>query len=114
MTKTTLRGSRKREAFCNPAKTGIRLVLTLALIVTSLVQVKAGRFAPTVTVKNIKGQITDINGQPLVNVTVQVKGSNRTTASDDQGYYSLSADEGAILVFSSVGYKTREEAVKGK
>ncbi|MES1159881.1 MAG: TonB-dependent receptor plug domain-containing protein, partial [Bacteroidota bacterium] len=101
MTKPTLRG-------------GVILLLTLALILTGLVPVKAGRFSPTVVVKNIKGQITDIDGQPLVNVTIQVKGSQRTTTSDEQGYYSINANDGELLVFSSVGFKTREEAVKGK
>ncbi|HWK07631.1 MAG TPA: SusC/RagA family TonB-linked outer membrane protein [Puia sp.] len=109
MTKTPLRGSRRRKMLSFAVKTGVGVMLTIVSIVASLAQARAGIFSPT-----IKGQITDINGQPLVNVTVQVKGSIRTTASDDQGYYSVSAGEGDILIFSSVGYKTREEAVKGK
>ncbi|HEY4208919.1 MAG TPA: carboxypeptidase regulatory-like domain-containing protein [Puia sp.] len=37
----------------------------------------------------IKGQVTDAKGQPLVNVTIQIKGSSRTTTSDEQGNYSI-------------------------
>lgn len=109
MTTTLLRGSGRRKVLSFAVKTGVGVLLTLVSIVAGLAPARAGIFSPT-----IKGQITDINGQPLVNVTVQVKGSTRTTASDDQGYYSVSANEGDILIFSSVGYKTREEAVKGK
>ncbi|MHA4806601.1 SusC/RagA family TonB-linked outer membrane protein [Flavitalea flava] len=62
----------------------------------------------------IKGQITDEHGQPLVNVTVQVRGTKKTTVSDAQGNYVISADDNAILIFSFVGYRNREEAIKGR
>ncbi|HVU56446.1 MAG TPA: SusC/RagA family TonB-linked outer membrane protein [Puia sp.] len=62
----------------------------------------------------VKGQVTDTKGQPLVNVTVQVKGSNKTTTSDEQGNYTINVEETDVLVFSSVGYKTREEAVRSR
>lgn len=62
----------------------------------------------------VKGQIIDEHGQPLVNVTVQVRGTKKTAVSDAQGNYVISVDENATLVFSFVGYRTREEAVKGR
>jgi len=78
-------------------------------ILTGLAPAMATPFGRT-----IKGQVTDTKGQPLVNVTIQVKGSSKTTTSDEQGYYSINVEENDILVFSSVGYKTHEEAVKSR
>lgn len=66
------------------------------------------RFAITV-----KGRVTDENGQPLENVTVQVKGTRTTTLTNAEGYYSIAADEGATLIFSFVGYANKETAVTG-
>lgn len=66
-----------------------------------------------VSIAQIKGQVTDAAGQPLANVTVQVKGSKKTAVTDAQGYYSIAADANAALIFSFVGYTTREESLKG-
>src|SRR5436853_358455 len=99
-----------------------KLTLLFVLIFASLLPAQIKAFSPgkdlvakeTPPAKIIKGQVTDIKGQPLVNVTIQIKGSSKTTTSDDQGYYSISVEENDVLIFSFVGYKTREEAVKSR
>lgn len=60
--------------------------------------------------KVIQGRVTDeANGAPLPGINVLVKGSNRGTVTDAEGNYQLEVGEGtASLVFSSVGYITRE------
>jgi TonB-linked SusC/RagA family outer membrane protein len=47
----------------------------------------------------------------LPGVSILVKGTTRGTVTDADGKYSIEANEGATLVFSSVGYVTQEIAV---
>ena len=57
----------------------------------------------------VTGTVTQASdGEPLVGVSVLIKGSAQGTSTDIDGNYTLKADEGAILVFSYVGFTTRE------
>ena len=59
----------------------------------------------------VKGKVTAKDGNALPSVTVQVKGKNEATQSGGDGMYQLSVHETAgTLVFSSVGYATKEAA----
>ncbi|WP_206667123.1 SusC/RagA family TonB-linked outer membrane protein [Seonamhaeicola maritimus] len=58
----------------------------------------------------VSGTVSDIDG-PLPGVNILVKGTSQGTQTDFDGNYSLSAENGAILVFSYLGYKTQEVAV---
>lgn len=58
---------------------------------------------------DIRGKITDENGDPLSRATVSVKGSLRYILSNDKGEFSFSnVDDKAILVVSYVGYDVKE------
>lgn len=59
----------------------------------------------------VAGRVTDEAGQPLVGVTVVVKGTQTGTATGTGGSYSISASEEQTLAFSYVGYMTAEEVV---
>lgn len=52
--------------------------------------------------------------QPLIGVNVLEKGTTNGTVSDIDGSYNLNVDANAVLVFSYVGYETKEVAIKGK
>lgn len=57
----------------------------------------------------IKGKVTDAAGEPLIAVNIGVKGTSAGTTSDVNGAYSLQVpDNATTLVFSFVGYKTKE------
>lgn len=56
----------------------------------------------------IKGKVVDDQGQPLVGVTVQVKGMNIGTITDIDGNFSLKAPENKTLVFTYIGYEKKE------
>lgn len=57
----------------------------------------------------VSGTVTQASdGEPLVGVSVLIKGSSQGTSTDIDGNYTLKADEGATLVFSYVGFTTRE------
>src|SRR5690606_36521065 len=62
----------------------------------------------------VYGAITDTQGLPLVGVSISVKGTQKGTVSDFNGYYSLAVDANEILIFSFIGFKTHEIAVQGR
>ncbi|NNL79769.1 MAG: alpha-2-macroglobulin, partial [Flavobacteriaceae bacterium] len=56
---------------------------------------------------NISGLVNDSSG-PLPGVNVMIKGSNTGTQTDFDGMYWIDANPGETLVFSYVGYMTKE------
>lgn len=58
--------------------------------------------------KTISGTVSSDDGQALADVTVAVKGTLNATTTDDNGRFSIQAEKGQSLVFSSVGYQNRE------
>jgi TonB-linked SusC/RagA family outer membrane protein len=62
----------------------------------------------------VSGTVADTASNPLIGVTVQVKGSKVGTTTDAQGHFEIDAPKNAILVFSYVGYATKEVPINGK
>lgn len=57
----------------------------------------------------VSGTVTQASdGEPLVGVSILIKGTSQGTTTDIDGNYTLKVDEGAILQFSYVGFTTRE------
>jgi TonB-linked outer membrane protein, SusC/RagA family len=82
--------------------------LTRLLLICTLLLFFSATHAQTVT-----GTVSDESGNKLPRVSIVVKGTNRGTTSDADGKFSLAASGNAILVFSSVGFKTTEMQVSG-
>lgn len=61
--------------------------------------------------RTIKGSVSDENGEPLIGVTIIIKGTSNGTVTDFDGNFSLEASKGAVLEFSYVGYKPQEITV---
>src|SRR4051794_5441204 len=59
----------------------------------------------------VSGTLTDDQGEPLPGVSILIKGTNRGTSSDANGYYSLKAPLGATLDVSFIGFTTYEVIV---
>lgn len=59
----------------------------------------------------ISGTITDNNGQPLPGADILVKGTSRGVVSDFDGNYQIQASTGEILLFSSLGFVSKEIVV---
>jgi len=71
--------------------------------------------APVVVERDISGQVTDENSDPLPGVNVLVKATTIGTVTDIDGNYRLTAPDNAeTLVFSSVGYVTQEVTIGGQ
>ncbi|WP_236263892.1 TonB-dependent receptor [Dysgonomonas sp. Marseille-P4677] len=65
--------------------------------------------------KTIKGKVTDTNGEPLIGVSVTVKGTTVGTVTDIDGAYTLKvSDSNATLVFSFIGFQAQEIALNGQ
>lgn len=65
--------------------------------------------------QTVKGKVTDAaTGDVLPGVAVMVKGTTNGVVTDLDGNYSISAPADAVLLFSSVGYKSEEISVDGK
>jgi TonB-linked SusC/RagA family outer membrane protein len=65
--------------------------------------------------KEVKGKITDASGETLPGVSVRVKGTNSGTTTDINGNYTITVPEdNSILVFTYIGYVTKEVAVSSR
>lgn len=60
--------------------------------------------------REVRGVITG-SGEPLPGANVMIKGTTRGVLADENGSYRIVAEEGAVLVFSYIGYLTKEEPV---
>ncbi|PUV26355.1 SusC/RagA family protein [Sphingobacterium athyrii] len=61
--------------------------------------------------KLVNGLVSDQQKQPIEGVTVSVKGGTKSTTTDSKGTFAIEAGNGAVLVFTNVGYKTAEVPV---
>jgi len=63
----------------------------------------------------VSGRVVDENESPLPGVNIQVKGTNIGTATESDGTYELSVPAPTdTLVFSFIGYQTREIFIEGR
>eukprot|EP01133_Synstelium_polycarpum_P011874 gene11874-13838_t len=59
----------------------------------------------------IRGTVVDEKQQPLPGVSILNRQSKKVTISDSNGKYSIEAEEGALLIFSYIGYQSHEVKV---
>ena len=62
-------------------------------------------------VKEISGTVTDSKGELVISGTVKVKHTTTATITDINGKYKISAPTNGTLVFSYLGYQTKEVPV---
>lgn len=78
-------------------RTGITILMTLLCLWT---------FAQT---KTLGGKVKDATGEPLIGVSVQVKGSKTGAITDFDGNFKLNnVPSGSTILFSYIGYITQE------
>ena len=97
---------RKKIVLCRGANT-LRALLTLLclVVVTGLLS------AQSITVQ---GTVTSaVDNEPLIGVSVMVKGTSTGAVTDIDGRYSVKAEVGQTLDFSYVGMKPYEAKVTG-
>ena len=73
---------------------------------------------PTLKAQNlhtVKGRVLDEENLPLPGVGVKVKNGSAATLTNIDGYYTLNVpSKTSTLVYSSIGYANREEAIDGR
>lgn len=84
---------------------GSAMLLLLCLVIQSFNLLYAQ------TKQKITGVVTDSKGQPVSGASVSVKGSKTAVVTAENGSYTISAAEGAILVITSVNSETTEQVV---
>lgn len=99
-----------------------KAILGVALICMSFVVMAESPKAKTYQTNKesqelrVTGLVTDANNSPVAGASVILKGNSSVAASiDANGRYLISVPSGqSILVFSSVGFESKEVAVEGK
>lgn len=82
----------------------------ITLLITVLLTVCMYSFAQT----NIRGTVKDSKNTPIPGATVRVKETGKAVATDINGTYTIAAAANNTLVFTSVGYVTKEINVNGR
>ena len=80
-----------------------KLFLILAMLLSAIIS-----FAQNV---GISGTVVDSNGEPLIGVSVIVKGTTTGTMTDLDGKFSLNVPSDAVIEISSIGYVTQSMPV---
>lgn len=81
-----------------------RIILTLCLLLLAV--------GATLAQRRISGVVTGSDGEPLIGATVLISGTNRGTATDINGKYTLDApNEGGTIVVKYTGYASQEVVI---
>ncbi|MDO6803698.1 SusC/RagA family TonB-linked outer membrane protein [Wenyingzhuangia sp. 1_MG-2023] len=81
----------------------LKTIRILLLLIVTTVQFSFAQ-------EKIMGVVTDGSGK-IPGATITIKGTSKTTITDFDGNYSITADKGDILAFSYFGMKTEERTV---
>jgi TonB-linked SusC/RagA family outer membrane protein len=82
-----------------------RLLLTLIVLFVGLQALMAQS-------GTIRGRILDDSGLPIPGATIRIKGTNKGTVTDANGYFKLATEDGAALTISAIGMKKAEVSAK--
>lgn len=63
--------------------------------------------------KKVQGTVLDENKEPVIGVNVLIKGTSTGTITDIDGHFYLDAHKGETLLFSYIGYLSKEVRVDG-
>lgn len=98
--------------YTTPIKDWMRYcILFLGVMLSALAPAVASKTPQTV---KLSGIVTDEANQPLPGVSIVEKQTRKGTVSDEQGKFSIEVSNGAVLVFSSVGYVPQEITINNQ
>ena len=63
---------------------------------------------------NVTGVVTDSHGEPLIAVSILIKGTDNGAITDADGKFSISVQADDTIEFHYIGYESQEIAVAGK
>ncbi len=77
------------------------------IIANSFTQINTNK-TPIKLQNNVQGTVTDDSGQPLAGVNIIEKGTSNGTTTDFDGHYTINSPNGSTLIFSYIGFNTKE------
>lgn len=86
-------------------------MILVGAMLAGIQESRAGTRHPAVVLqeKTVTGTVTDQAGLPMPGVNIVIKGTPQGTVTDTNGAYTIRIpDNNAILVFSLIGYQTKE------
>ncbi len=93
--------------------TSVSYSITNGHIVLSKMKGNAASLQQSGVTVSVKGNVKDAIGEPLIGVSILVKGTTNGTVTDIDGNFMLQAAKGAVLEISYIGYTTQTVTVTG-
>ncbi|NLE31758.1 MAG: TonB-dependent receptor plug domain-containing protein, partial [Bacteroidales bacterium] len=93
---------------CKRLRKGLSLLLLVALL-PLFAYAQGGASSPQL--QTLTGSVFDENKEPVVGANVRVKETNKGTATDETGRFSLEAPAGSTLLVTYLGYESYEQKV---
>ena len=91
----------------------VKTALTFKLLSQNLIVIS--NTGTEVSAFTVNGKVVNAKNEPMANVSVQEKGTNNGTVTNEDGAYTINVtSENATLVFSYVGFVSEEVAVAGR
>jgi len=90
-------------------------IVDKTIVIERKKEVAAASAAPVPPPIDVRGRVTNEKGEPVPGATVQVKGSSKVVATNDNGEFELRGiSDNATLVITSIGYEKQEVGVSGQ
>ncbi|MEJ4087355.1 TonB-dependent receptor [Galbibacter orientalis] len=93
-------------------ETNIEYIVNKKQIILKAKKISSENSTPLINQSTIKGSVTDLNGVPLVGVTIKIKELNVGTSTNNEGEFSIQASVNDVLIFTYIGFKTEEVTIK--
>ena len=94
------------NSLCSLANLNCKFMENNLVVITSESQQKQ---------QKILGKVTDQNGQPIVGVTVSIKGTSKAVITDANGNFSIGiTGKSTTLVFTFIGFISQEHQINGE
>jgi TonB-linked SusC/RagA family outer membrane protein len=101
----------KSLPICKLALAGLVLINTQATAATAPKLANNLNFNTKTSIAKVTGKVVDEKGEPLIGVSVRIKGTTTGTQTDTQGNFTVDATPQTILIISYIGFTTREVPV---
>ena len=82
--------------------------ISYCIVGNTIVLKKAPMNASTTAPITLKGRVVDEKGEPLIGVTIKVKGRPIGASTNENGYFTLQVEDDAVLVVAYIGFVTQE------
>lgn len=92
-----------------------KIITILICLLIGVTDINSQIKSVTLKKRHINGKVFDAeNNEPLIGVTVLVKGTTNGVATDINGDFEITANKGDLLVFTAIGYKNEEISVSNQ